>query len=175
MKNIKAFLCLALALCALGSFVSCKGSGDGGEGTDAPTGTAAQTSPRENAPSAEEICDKMKNGVEFGIDIEYVEPEAIEFMYQGLPEGTKCIAYAAGGASAEELAVFTVQSEEDAKSVKALLAERVKDRAEAFAMYKADDVPKLENAVVESNASTVIFCVSGSWKEASALAKELLG
>ena len=33
----------------------------------------------------------------------------------------------------------------------------------------------LENAVIESNGGTVIFCVSGSWKEASALAKGLLG
>ena len=165
MKNIKAFLCLTLALCALGSFVSCKNGGDGGESTAAPTENPAQTSPRETL-SAEEICDKMKNGVEFGIAIEYVEPEAVEFMYQGLPEGTKCIAYAAGGASAEELAVFTVQS---------LLAERVKERTQAFATYKPDDVPKLENAVIESNGGTVIFCVSGSWKEASALAKGLLG
>ena len=84
MKNIKAFLCLTLALCALGSFVSCKNGGDGGESTAAPTENPAQTSPRETL-SAEEICDKMKNGVEFGIDIEYVEPEAVEFMYQGLP------------------------------------------------------------------------------------------
>lgn len=171
MKNIKAFLCLTLALCALGSFVSCK---NGGESTAAPTENPAQTSPRETL-SAEEICDKMKNGVEFGIAIEYVEPEAVEFMYQGLPEGTKCIAYAAGGASAEELAVFTVQSDEDAQSVKSLLAERVKERTQAFATYKPDDVPKLENAVIESNGGTVIFCVSGSWKEASALAKGLLG
>ena len=117
----------------------------------------------------------MKNGVEFGIAIEYVEPEAVEFMYQGLPEGTKCIAYAAGGASAEELAVFTVQSDADAQSVKSLLAERVKERTQAFATYKPDDVPKLENAVIESNGGTVIFCVSGSWKEASALAKGLIG
>ena len=174
MKNIKAFLCLTLALCALGSFVSCKNGGDGGESTAAPTENPAQTSPRETL-SAEEICDKMKNGVEFGIAIEYVEPEAVEFMYQELPEGTKCIAYAAGGASAEELAVFTVQSDADAQSVKSLLAERVKERTQAFATYKPDDVPKLENAVIESNGGTVIFCVSGSWKEASALAKGLLG
>ena len=83
--------------------------------------------------------------------------------------------YAAGGASAEELAVFTVQSDADAQSVKSLLAERVKERTQAFATYKPDDVPKLENAVIESNGGTVIFCVSGSWKEASALAKGLLG
>ena len=83
MKNIKAFLCLTLALCALGSFVSCKNGGDGGESTAAPTENPAQTSPRETL-SAEEICDKMKNGVEFGIDIEYVEPEVR--LYQACAE-----------------------------------------------------------------------------------------
>ena len=51
----------------------------------------------------------------------------------------------------------------------------MKERTQAFATYKPDDVPKLENAVIESNGGTVIFCVSGSWKEASALAKGLLG
>ena len=55
------------------------------------------------------------------------------------------------------------------------LGVRVKERTQAFATYKPDDVPKLENAVIESNGGTVIFCVSGSWKEASALAKGLIG
>ena len=107
-------------------------------------------------------------------ELEAVEEDAISFMYPGLPENTKCIAYAAGGASAEELAVFSA-GDGDVQSVKELLTERVADRIEAFASYKPGDVPKLENAVIKSGGGYVIFCVCDKWTEADKLADELLG
>lgn len=67
------------------------------------------------------------------------------------------------GATAEELAYFVFTSEEAAQAAKAGFETRIADRIESMKDYLPNEVPKLEKAVIEVRANTLLYVVANDY------------
>lgn len=74
--------------------------------------------------------------------------------------------YMANATSAEEVAIFTLNSEEAAQAAAKQLGYRVDDRAEELKSYLPDEAPKLDGAVVETRGSSVLLLVCSDYAAA---------
>ena len=83
------------------------------------------------------------------------------------------VVYVGTGATAEEVAVFEGTDEDSAKAIKELADSRVKSQLEDYKDYKPEEVPKLENAILETKGNYVILCVSGDNETANAVIGEM--
>ncbi len=86
-------------------------------------------------------------------------------MLYGIDEDlvTDCAVYASTGATAEELAIFSLASEEDAQTVATALGYRVEDRIEGLRDYLPDEISKLENAVIKTQGASVLLVVAADY------------
>ena len=76
---------------------------------------------------------------------------------------TDSAVYGSTGATAEEVAIFTLDSEESAAAALEALELRVTDRMEALADYQPQEIGKLESAVVEQRGVTVLLVVAADY------------
>ena len=76
---------------------------------------------------------------------------------------TGVAAYGSTGATAEEVAIFTLDSEESAAAALEALELRVSDRMVALADYQPQEIGKLECAVVEQRGDTVLLVVAADY------------
>lgn len=82
----------------------------------------------------------------------------------GIDESTVTESAVFGSASsAEELAVFTFSSAEDAKAAQTQLQYRVEDRMEELRNYLPDELPKLEKAVIEVREASILLVVAADY------------
>lgn len=77
---------------------------------------------------------------------------------------TDCKVYGSTGATAEELAVFVLDSAEHADEAVTAFGYRIEDRKEGLKDYLPDEVGKLDQAVVEKRGSSVLFVVPADAK-----------
>ncbi len=73
---------------------------------------------------------------------------------------TGCAAYGATATSAEELAIFTFDSEESAQAALKQLGYRIEDRTEELRDYLPDELPKLEGAVTQQRGASVLLLIA---------------
>ena len=76
---------------------------------------------------------------------------------------TGAAVYGSTGTTAEELAIFVLAGEESAQAALTALGYRVEDRAAAMASYLPNEVPKLENAILEQRGNTVLLVVASDY------------
>lgn len=156
MKKLFAAI-LALAMLPL---VGCsKGSAD--EQKEPPSPTALASSIKENSKFDDELTqidlDVAASLYSFNEDI--VSDSSI-FM------GT--------GSTAEEIAVFTAVTEDNAKTLFAACEARIKDQIESYTNYVPTEIPKLESAIVKQSGLTVVLCVSADSDAAKTAIDEAL-
>ncbi len=68
--------------------------------------------------------------------------------------------YTGGGSTAEEFAVFEAESPEKAKQLAEKLRQRVEDKKPNFVSYKPEEMPKLNNPVIEVRGNLAFMCIS---------------
>ena len=111
----------------------------------------------------------------FSDQLEAVDGEVGLGLY-GLEEDdlSQSLFYLSGGATAEELAVLTAAEDDGAEAVAQACRTRVERQLEAVRQYQPDEVQKLENAVIRTQANQVILVVGADSKLAEQALDELL-
>ena len=108
---------------------------------------------------------------------EELEPVDVELVYglYGLSADavTGCTAYMSTGASAEEVVLFTVADESGVAKIENACEWRLEDQTFGYKDYMPDELPKLENAIVEVRGNTVLFVVANDWESAAKAISEL--
>ncbi len=84
---------------------------------------------------------------------------------------TECICYKAANSSvsADEVAVFVMESADEAETAAAACKQRAKDQADVYQTYGPDQVPRLEDAAVLQRDNTVLLAVGDPEKLPAAL------
>jgi len=141
MKNIRigilsGVLCLSLAAC----------SGGEAKGFHPDDATSLLESGAFDAPLAE--VDQDTACSLYGIDEETV---------------TSCAVYGSTSA-ADELAIFTLKDAAATKAAAEQLQYRAEDRMDELADYMPEEIPKLENAVVETRDNTAILVIASDYE-----------
>lgn len=69
--------------------------------------------------------------------------------------------------TADELAIFTLSDEEAAQTAAQMLSYRVEDRQEELRDYLPHELPKLEQAVVETRGNSVLLVIAADYAPVS--------
>ena len=83
-------------------------------------------------------------------------------------------AYIGSGATAESMAVLEAADTDAAGSIAEALRTFTDSWIAGYSDYKPEEVPKLENAVLEQSGSYVVFCVAADYDAAETAVHDLL-
>lgn len=150
MKRFSALLC-ALALCLL---CAC------GTQTDQPY-----------PPS---LTSTLLEADVFSEPLEPLDQEIACLLYQLDGEQfnlTDLQAHRSAGATYEEVAVLTFQTEADASAALSTMKVYVAARLADCRSYMPDQAPKLEHAILDQRANSILLVVAADWTAAAELAK----
>lgn len=146
--KMKRFAALAAAAClSLSLFAGC--SEGGGKTITAPTSEVAQ---------------KLMDTLSFEYPLNELPADAANRLYKldGEILEEQAVYVGTGGALADEVSVWRVKDEKDAKTVQQAAEQRVENQKVSFKDYVPEEMPKLEKAVITVDGDTVILCVSAN-------------
>lgn len=144
--KIKRIAALAAATClSLSLFSGCSQSGE--KTITAPTAEVAQ---------------KLMDSLSFEYPLNELPEDAANRLYKldGEILEEQAVYVGTGGALADEVSVWRVKDEKDAKTVEEAAQQRVENQKASFEDYVPAEMPKLEKAVITVDGDTVILCVS---------------
>lgn len=118
-----------------------------------------------------ELAQKLVDGIDFEDTLEKVDDEIIGMFYD-LPEDAKGVLYLGSGATAEEVAVFELDKEEDSEEMIEIVKKHIQNQVVQFEDYIPNEVNKLENIILEQYDNYIIVCVTDDIENAKALIKE---
>lgn len=107
------------------------------------------------------LAQQLLSGVPFVEQLNAVSENIAGSTY-GLAEGEVLggAVYVTGGATAEEIAVFELPSEDAAKSFEDKLKNRVERKKADFESYRPDEMEKLNDPVIQIKGNLAILCIS---------------
>ncbi len=82
--------------------------------------------------------------------------------------------YAGGGATAEEIAVFELKNNKDAKNVKKLIYNYINNKKRRFESYIPEEMPKLNRPFVYVNKNLLVVCIADSYSDIEAKIKSFI-
>lgn len=117
------------------------------------------------------LAQSLTNEVSFDDEMENVDDDTIS-MYIDVPENIESVMYMGSGETAEEVAVFTAEDENAAGEMLENVKSHLDDQIASFKAYKAEEVKRVEEAVLEQKGKYVILCVSADSSKAKELIEE---
>lgn len=112
----------------------------------------------------------MLNGVPFKDNMSEVSESVAARMFE-LEQGEVMsgTVYTSGGGTAEEFAVFECADAEQAEALTEKLRKRVESRKGDFDVYKPEEMPKLNSAIVKTRGNLAFLCISDDNAAAEAI------
>lgn len=135
------------------------------DSTDAQNGEKQDDSAVLNA-AAEEL---LKNAG-FEDELNPADKATVEKLY-GIGNAKEAVVYLSSGATAEEIALFSFESEEDAKQAEELARARIQEQKESFESYIPKEVKKLDDAVIKRSGKYLAVCVADGKEAGEILSK----
>ena len=126
------------------------------------------TEPFDPASTASALLDSGA----FSENLEQLDQDVACMLY-GIDESTVTgsAVYGSTGATAEEIAVFTLTDETAAQAAKTALETRVSDQKTALESYLPAEIVKLDAAIIEQRGSSVLMVVAADAEAAQAVLK----
>lgn len=120
-----------------------------------------QTEDNQNAKdfSSDSLVQDILSNVTFSDDLEKADDEAASFTFS-FSVDTEILLYRTNGYYADELAVFTSASSSDADTVYDTVTAHIQDLKDSFSAYLPEEVPKIEDAILEKYENYVILCIT---------------
>ncbi len=166
---------MTLALCVTGC------GSDSSEGKESTTKETTKEETQEVEDVKEDIdvkavADAILDGGDFKDNLAEVDTTmALTRLYSLDPEQVEAsMFYTNSQATAEEIAVIKVKSDEYVQTVKDAYEARIADQKTACESYLPDEMPKLEAAVIYESGNYVVLCVSNDSDKTLEIIKEQL-
>lgn len=121
---------------------------------------------------AGEIGKKLAEDLTFEDELTLADEDMAGMLY-GIDTAVQSSVYISSGATAEEIAVFEFETEEDCKEAVSLAEQRIEEQKEAFASYVPKEVKRLDGAVVKRYGRFLAVCVCDDGRKAEELLAEL--
>lgn len=118
------------------------------------------------------IGKKLAEDLAFEDELTLADEDMAGMLY-GIDAAVQSSVYISSGATAEEIAVFEFETEEDCKEAVSLAEQRIEDQKEAFASYVPKEVKRLDGAVVKQYGRFLAVCVCDDGRKAEELLAEL--
>lgn len=128
----------------------------------------SQTGSKTITAPTDEVAQKLMDSLSFEYPLNQLPEDAANKIYKldGEILEEQTVYVGTGGALADEVSVWRVKDEKDAKTVQEAAEKRVENQKISFKDYVPEEMPKLEKAVIQVDGDTVILCVSSDPEKA---------
>ena len=92
--------------------------------------------------------------------------------YAGMPAGTKITMYSGNALYADELTWIEVSQEADLEKASAIVDKHLDEKYDQYLSYHAEEVPKIESALVWKDSTNIILCITNDYETAKALMED---
>ena len=140
-------LTLAITLCACGSFTL------------------------DTAALETEVIDS----VTFDAPLQKIDNENTISVYYSLPENVSAIVYRGSSISADQFCIFTAKDSGGADETEQMVVELISDLKETFSAYDAEEVTKLNSAIVRKKGNYVILLITNDYENGNTVLDKYLG
>lgn len=89
--------------------------------------------------------------------------------YTGLPEGAKITMYAGNARYADELTWIVLAQESDVDAASDIVDKHLEEKHDQYLSYHAEEVPKIDSALIWKNGTNIILCITDDYDTAKAL------
>lgn len=121
-----------------------------------------------------DLSNELLENAEFEDELSAVDDTIIQKLYN-IDDYVNASVYLSSGATAEEIAVFEFDSEDNAKDALEKIQTRIEEQKVDFELYIPKEIPKLDNAVVRQAGPYVIACVSNGSKAETIITQYISG
>lgn len=128
----------------------------------------SQTGSKTITAPTDEVAQKLMDSLSFEYPLNQLPEDAANRLYklEGEILEEQAVYVGTGGALADEVSVWRVKDEKDAKTVQEAAEKRVENQKISFKDYVPEEMPKLEKAVIQVDGDTIILCVSSDPEKA---------
>lgn len=128
----------------------------------------SQTGSKTITVPTDEVAQKLMDSLSFEYPLNQLPEDAANRLYKldGEILEEQAVYVGTGGALADEVSVWRVKDEKDAKTVQEAAEKRVENQKASFQDYVPEEMPKLEKAVIQVDGDTIILCVSSDPEKA---------
>ena len=119
----------------------------------------------------EALAQEIVQTVAFDDTLEEIDDSMIPMLYD-IDGYTDAVLYKGSGATAEEVALFKMESSDDAKTACEEAKAHIQSQIEAYESYMPDEVTRLEDAVVRQDGNYVSIVVSADPEAAEKLLED---
>lgn len=173
----KKLLTLALAGCAV-FVMGCSGTPEASEVATPAVETSATVSQEASAAvqtgadaKVNDLAEKLNQDVEHGETLTKLDGAGLERVYRiGSEDVAAAAGYTGSGATVDQISVWKAADDAAADRIWDTLRDFLDTQIESYSSYMPDEVPKLENAVLERSGEYIALCIS----EDSAAAREII-
>lgn len=175
MKKIKVLMIAGIMAAAL---AACGGQ-DGADANEANPSVSSVEAQEDtlNAPGEEDgmntengenqgdsgdlnaVAEDLLKNAGFADELNQADAAVVEKLY-GISNAKEAVVYISSGATAEEIALFSFETEADAEQAQELAEARIQEQKESFESYIPEEVKKLDNAVIRRSGSRLGVCVA---------------
>jgi len=120
-----------------------------------------------------DLTNRLLQEIEYTDTLSEMEPDLMSYLFPDIDSAdvSEQLIYLSSGSTAEELAAFEAVDEDAAKRIEEGLLARIESQKESFTDYVAEEVKRLEDAVLVRNGKFVILSVSGEPDKAKEILK----
>lgn len=115
------------------------------------------------------LASQIVGEVSFDDSLSEIDDDMISMLYS-IDGYTDAVLYKGSGATAEEVAIFKMETKDDAKAALEEAQAHIQSQIESYESYIPEEVSRLEDAIVRQDGCYVSVVVSGD----SAAAEKLL-
>lgn len=126
-------------------------------------------------PDVYTLWEKLMDGLTFEDSVSEVSADRA-MKYYGIDSGTvrDCVVYMSTGATSEELAVFQADTDVDAQNILTAMTARRDAQIKTYLDYKKSEIDRLDDAVLYSHGSFVVYVVCDDSAAAEKIIREYL-
>lgn len=122
------------------------------------------------------LASQVASEVAFDEQLTQLDANAVERVFRVDPSLVEtAVMYVGSGATVDEVSVWEAKDDAAAQQIEATLQSRVDSEKEDYASYKPEEVPKLDNAVLERSGKYVALCVTSDADNARSIIQEAMG
>ena len=118
--------------------------------------------------SAQDIFSALRDYVAYSTPLsDHSDSGATAFA--GLPEGAKITMYAGNARYADELTWISLSQASDLDAASDIVDKHVEEKHDQFLSYHAEEVPKIDSALIWKDDTNIILCITDDYDTAKAL------
>lgn len=105
------------------------------------------------------LADDITQNTQFTDELIKIDDETITKLYN-INNANSQVVYISSGATAEEIAIFDFENEDECKIALEKAKQRIENQKNSFKNYMPKEMEKLENAIIENKNHYLIVCVT---------------